>query len=241
MTEKNIRARRNLNFLLAIIIVLAEFLMYFKFVYIKQEEAPLTPENRSTEQEIRNEISEQKKQDQATMEKTASLVLAKDPAQCNLVDRIIDGVNYKTVCLNNIYLSLSEEKLDYGACDKLVGMSIDDCQRRVVLLSFSKEKSSAACDKAPEKFKSSCSDMYINFSAVNEKDPALCVKSSTPKISTSCQNNVLASLASQKETLECFGFVDSQVKSDCGNYLKGKESCVLIKNGILRNICSREL
>lgn len=172
------------------------------------------------------------------MKKTASLIRAKDPAQCDLVDKIVNGVNYKTVCRNNIYYNMAADNLDFSACEKLVDMSIEDCQKRVMLLSLSTEQSLAVCDRVPEKLKSSCPDAHWNFSAVTQKDPSLCARTSTPEANLSCQNNVLITLAIQKETnIACSYFSNKTVKEDCENYLKGKDSCVLIKNSLLKSTC----
>lgn len=236
MTDANNQTKIKLTFLLAIIIVLGMSLIYFKFVFKKPVDL-IQGLNVSTI----NLKAEQKKADEAIMEKTAALVSAKDPAQCYLVDRTVDGVNYKTVCLNNIYLKLAEEKLDYSACEKLVDTSADVCQRRVMQLIIAKEKNISACESSPEKFKSSCSNAFWNFSAVDQKKPALCVKTSSPETAISCQNNVLISLVNKKITFDCASFPDKQVKSDCENFLKGKDGCISIRNSMIRTVCARGL
>ncbi len=222
--EKNLL----IMFIVATVFVFAAVFVYFKFVGKSPEKPPINPADLS---------AEQKKQNQATMEKTASLVSAKDPAQCDLVDKMVNGINYKTVCRNNIYYNMSADNLDFSACEKLVDMSVDDCQKRVMLLSLSKEQGLSVCDKVPEKLKSSCPDAYWNFMAISQKDPALCAKTSTPETNLGCQNNVLVYLASQKESINCSFFEEKQVKSDCENYLKGKDSCALIKNSLLKRAC----
>lgn len=229
MADTTNQTKKILTFFLALLIVFAASFLYFKFVGKSPEKPQINPADL---------LAEQKKQDQATMEKTADLVKAKDTAQCDSVDKIVNGVNYKTVCLNNIYYNMSADDLDYSACEKLVDMSIDDCQRRVMLLSLSKQQSLTVCDKVPEKLKSSCPDAYWNFSAVNQKDPSLCVKTSAPETNLGCQNNVLFSLVSQKETaIACSSFSGKTVKEDCENYLKGGDNCALIKNSLLKGAC----
>lgn len=225
----NLKNKKNLPLMFFVAaIVFASVLLGAWFFIRYQDKLSISPADVSVEK---------KKADEATMEKTASLVSAKDPAQCDLVDRIVNGVNYKTVCLNNIYYNMSADNLDYSACEKLVDMSVDDCQRRVMLLSISKGQNLDVCDKAPEKLKLSCPDEYWNFMATSKKDPSLCAKTSSNEINSNCQSGVLFSMVSRDAHIVCSSFSDSAAKADCENYLKGNENCALIKNGLLKETC----
>ena len=214
----------------AVIAAVAAIFIFYEFIFNK----PVNP------YPIANIPIDQKKQDEAIMQKTASLVAAKDPTQCDSVDKIVNGINYKIVCSNNIYYEMAADNLEYSACEKLIDMSVEDCQRRVMSLKLAKEKSITVCDDVPQSLKLSCFDAHWSFSAVDQKDPAICSKTSAPELNAGCQSNVLFSLVNQKEFVKCAFFTDSEVKSDCENYLKGKEGCVLIKNAMLKNICIRK-
>jgi hypothetical protein len=231
MEEINHKTKRTVIFILLMIIIFSIIFIYIEVIV--KNSGKLFPGREDF-------LNEQKKSDKLTMNKTADLVNSKDPIQCDSVDKIINGVNYKTVCLNNIYYNMSSDNLDYGACEKLVDMSIEDCQKRVMLMSFSKEKDLAVCDKVPEKLKLSCPDAYWNFSAVDQKNPTFCARTSTPEIDLGCQNRVLFSLVMKKESFGCSSFSDSVVKNDCENYLKGNNSCELIKNSFLKDACSQK-
>lgn len=224
-------ALKNKKIIYAIIGV-AVLLLCFKYIYNNRDVLFSKPDVPSG-----NGIDLQRKLDQETIEKTASFISAEDAAQCDQVDRIVDGINYKTVCLDNIYLSLSEKNLDYDVCAKLINGSVEDCQKRVMLLILSKEKTLGVCDKVPEKLKQFCPDAYWNFMAASERDPSLCGKTSSSQANNDCQNNLLLVLASQKESLKCSSFTDSVVLGDCKNYLEGKEKCRLIDNRQLKKLC----
>jgi hypothetical protein len=224
-------ALKNKKYILAIVTV-AAVLLCVKYLYFDRMNLFSEPSGPSAD-----ETEQRRRQDQKTMEETADLVKAKDPAKCDDVDKIVNGINYKTVCLNNIYYNMSADNLDFSACEKLVDMSVEDCQRRVMLLSISKEQNLAVCDKVPDILKLSCPDAYWNYMATFRKDPSLCAKTASNEMNSNCQNGVLFSMVSRDAHIECSSFSDPLAKSDCENYLKGKDSCALIKSSILRGSC----
>jgi len=236
MRDTNIQNKKNLTFLLAILIVFSVSFLYFKFVFKK----PVSLVNLAPGLNVSaiDEKAEQKKQEQAIIGKTASLISAKDPAQCESVNKTVNGINYKTICLNNIYYHLAADNADFSVCEKIVDVSLETCQKTVISLLLTKEKKLTVCDKVPEKLRLLCADTYWGFVALDQKDPVLCAKTSSADLNLACQNNILLTLANQKESLACSSFADNQIKADCENYLKGKESCASIKNSLLQSICS---
>lgn len=212
------QAKKILNFLLAILIVF--FVSFLDFKFIVKNFGELSP-------------------DRAIVEENFSLPSVKDPAECDSVDKIVNGISYKALCLNNIYYRMIADNPDFSLCGKMVDVPLESCRMTVISFLLAKERKLSTCDNVPETLKSLCLDMYWNFMAVDQKNPAFCANILTPDLNLGCQNNVLLSLAGQKGSLICSSFSDGQIKADCENYLKGKDGCASIQNNLLKNICLR--
>ncbi len=52
---------------------------------------------------------------QEVMDKTASLIKAGDLSACDSVDKMVNGVNYRTVCRDNILEDQAKKNFDFSA------------------------------------------------------------------------------------------------------------------------------
>ncbi|MDP3794451.1 MAG: hypothetical protein Q8R13_00785 [bacterium] len=159
--------------------------------------------------------------EKAIQDGAAAIVEADDLSGCDSLDKNVDGVDYRTVCRNNIFLSRAERNLDFGACQSLDGvlLSIADCEDTVMALLIEREKDPAVCANAPERLKPSCPSMYIRLTAAAERNPRLC---ETPSFSeediVACQYEVLVRVLLQGEQANCESFSRVAPARECARY-----------------------
>lgn len=233
MASTNNQAKKILIFLLSVFIILSAVFLYFKLIGKTPENLPLnTPDA----------LAEQKRQDKETIEKIASFIKTNDIAQCDSVERVIDGTNYKTVCRNNIFSKRAVENLDFAACGNLdnVLRSISDCKKIVLGLLIEKEGVLSACEKVPPDMESFCPDVYWNFAARGKMDPRLCANISSAAGILNCQNNILSISITENKTVDCSLFTEDSVKTDCLAYKNAKGNCGSIQNPGLQHECEHK-
>lgn len=198
-----------------------------------------------------NKFSQVKNQASSVPELAASIIKSGKIEDCiELKDQIANGVNYQTVCTNNIAQNLAQTNLDIKACEKLDNklMAIADCQQMVVAGIANKAGNPSACDQFTSDLKTSCISAYWSSQAIKQKDPKLCsnITPSSEQVIMNCQSFVLTSLltpvsststtASGLTAATCSLFTGS-VKTDCNNYLKG--DCRSLAFPPLQQVCQR--
>lgn len=202
-------------FIIAFFLFLLAFSAIFVLVFRELKNKPLSPPKTPSDQKI--------------MEEASLAIRAGDLKSCDSLDQIVDGVNYRTVCRNNIFSDLAEKNLDFKSCQELDNklMMVEDCQRNVMALMIQKEKNLSVCDNAdmPEKYKQSCPDIYWGLTAIEQNNPALCSKITVESGDFSCeqfifQKAVFSEQGGQTNVIDCSLFKNSSVKNDCLNYKK---------------------
>ena len=162
---------------------------------------------------------------------------------------IVDGIDYQTVCRNNIAFNLALSRLDLSSCslldDKL--MSIEDCQQQVLLTKLAQENDLAVCDQAPtQALASSCQNAYWFQQAFEKQDISLCDKLTDSLAQTDCRDsNLIEQLILMPDDVSCNQFSEFLLfQNDCINFKEALEGdisgCDLIKDIRLQNTC-REL
>ena len=88
----------------------------------------------------------------AFQQNVKSIIQSGDPSQCASVNVVADGVNYETVCKNNIAWNTAQANLDVAACNALDNklMSIADCQSSVIAGLIVKRRISRFAASSPE-------------------------------------------------------------------------------------------
>jgi hypothetical protein len=180
--------------------------------------------------------------DQAFRDDVAAIIKSGDLAACDSANRILDGVNYRTVCRNNIFWNEAQSNLDFTACEGLDDrlMSVKDCETSVMVGLLRKEKSLSVCNTVPDALKAACPSAYWSLAAVDQDNVTLCrnLPSSTEP---NCERNFLISLsaagASSSIALPCADFTEARLRSECGALQE--KNCAAIADPLLKAACFR--
>ncbi len=169
--------------------------------------------------------------------RTSSVVQMADLAACDAITRTIDGVNYQTVCRNNIFLKRATERLDFAVCknmdDKLI--LISDCESAVMNALLQKETGRLACQKVPAYLTAACIDASVTLSARKEKDIDLCRSATNAAAELACEYATFLALAEQEEKLPCDSLKSAPLKNDCRAYVE--RVCEAISDRTLAQLC----
>lgn len=154
---------------------------------------------------------------QEVMDKTASLIKAGDINACDSVDKMVNGVNYRTVCRDNILEEQAKKNLDFSACDKTSNSSAvkDACKRNIIGLILKKEGKISACGSVPEEFIQTCKNIYWSNLALEQKNPKPCDNLLPAAAVYSCQSNLMDYLFKRGDKVDCSIFTDKKVKLEC--------------------------
>lgn len=179
-------------------------------------------------------------------ENTAQLIKAGNFEDCGKIDyKSAEGLDYETVCRNNIALRKSEESLDFAWCEKLDGkmFSIEDCQSRVLFLKLEKENDPEVCDSVQSPIlKSDCLSAFWLKESVSRGDVNLCSQIGESERESLCRRNFsIENLIADKENFICDIF-EGQDKDDCLNFQSfengnGGVVCDLLIDFKLRSSC----
>jgi hypothetical protein len=172
----------------------------------------------------------------------AAIIKSGDVSQCSSIDRVVNGVNYETVCKNNIAWDKAQQDLDIAACNDLDGklMSVADCQNSVIDGLVAKAKDFSVCGKFSGPLKNTCENQYWSASAAAKIDPSLCknIISSSSAASMNCEYNIILNAPEGAVGAFQCSIFSGQVKTDCENYQKG--NCGSITFPGLIQACSRK-
>ncbi len=150
-------------------------------------------------------------------ERVAQIVAGGRIDDCEKIHGRIDGVDYKTVCKNNVALKTALDNLDFGACGLLDGKLVtrESCEFEVLQKKISQKHSSTICDEVPSRLKKACLDRYWFEEAVVGGGPELCKKMVSEEAIGQCQKELLFVLAAQSpEKFSCTSF-QKNLQSDC--------------------------
>jgi hypothetical protein len=168
-----------------------------------------------------------------------AIIQSGDAAKCASVNSVVGGVNYETVCRNNIAWNAAQANLDISACNGLDNklMSIADCQDSVVGKLVAKNKTLTVCDQFAGDLKNVCVSDYWSVLAAAQHDPSQCLHlgASGSQADLSCENNVLLSALSVGTSTPQCSLFNGAAKTDCTNYAKG--NCQTFAFPLLQNLC----
>lgn len=155
--------------------------------------------------------------DQEIMESTGALIKAGDLNGCDLVDKIVSGVNYRIVCRNNILEDQAKKNMDFSACDKLTTTSaaIDICKINTIGAILKNKGDISACGTVPESLKQTCHNIYWSNLAFEQKNPKPCENLSSSSAIYLCQSNVMDLLFKTGNKVDCSLFSNKTLKTQC--------------------------
>jgi hypothetical protein len=176
---------------------------------------------------------------------TQSIIASGNAAQCSSVNTVVGGVNYQTVCQNNIAWNTAQANLDVNACNGLDNklMSIASCQNAVIVGLIDKEGSLSVCNQFTGSLNASCVSNYWYITASKEKNPSLCANllassASSSQAALNCEDAVLtASVSTGTSTPSCALYTGT-AKTDCMNYVNN--DCTRITFPPLQQACLKK-
>lgn len=168
---------------------------------------------------------------------TQSAIIAGDTSQCGSVNEIADGVNYETVCENNIAWNTAIKNLDINTCNGLDNklMLISDCQNAVVEAVAEKSDSVSACNAFTGTLRAACVTYYWNHAAVAAVEPALCSNLGAVSAAQVCESSALASLIIAGGPMPSCSLFSGVARDDCNAYEAGQ--CGRIISSEVRLVC----
>ncbi|OGF73836.1 hypothetical protein A3J56_00450 [Candidatus Giovannonibacteria bacterium RIFCSPHIGHO2_02_FULL_46_20] len=155
-------------------------------------------------------------------EQTAEVIKQGDIAKCDSFDgKIIEGVDYGTVCRNNVSINLATQNLDPSYCDKLdeTMMNINDCKRTVIQKKVQETKDVATCDLwSDQSERSACINFYWRSKAVQSDNTTFCDNATDNDAKTLCIDDVFVErLISKSDSVQCTSF-PTTLRNDCVAY-----------------------
>lgn len=191
---------------------------------------------------------EKEKPGQSVGDRAAAIIRGGDIRACDQLDQVFDGVNYRTVCRNNIALNLAKEKGDVRYCNDIdnVLVSTADCERQVLYVVSIDRESIDACDAAsiPE-VRAQCRDAFFLALALKKKDASICNRAETQQAKMSCSDGYVFrnEFLGHSGTFDCSKFAGSEFGRDCLQYQKDLTSglpmeCSLFQTSEFSQHCS---
>src|SRR3989344_3655298 len=184
-------------------------------------------------------------------ERVAAIIQEGDPARCaEARGFVIGGVDYETVCKNNIAQQKALSSFDLTACDNVDGVLVrsDICKMEAITAALKKNHSLGICQNITDKaMKNFCTSSYWSDEAVAQKNPALCQNAAQERRAP-CEAAVLVDDAAlQGARLGCARY-SGEAKKACSAFLsaaygEGKtenqrlEACALIFIPELSSMC----
>lgn len=167
---------------------------------------------------VQDEAAWRLQQEQAV----AQLIKAGDFDACREVDyKSTDGVDYRTICQNNIALNKANESLDLIWCDKLDDQLIkkSDCENQILGRKLVVEENISVCDSATTvDLKNECQNIFWFQESINKGDISFCSRVNGEKEQLSCKENFnIEQLIKLPSQFNCSVF-GGLLKSDCENF-----------------------
>lgn len=154
--------------------------------------------------------------------KVAEIIAKGDFAECDNAKGVIDGIDYKKVCVNNIAETLAKKTMDSAYCEKLDGVlaSVGDC-KLMVATAVAKQNnySLSPCDNLSAEEQAACRDNILFRKALSMKDIASCDLIQQQLLRSHCSDGVLAQrLIDGDKNVSC-GLFSELGRDDCVRYL----------------------
>lgn len=181
-------------------------------------------------------------------EMVAGIIATGDLDQCAKAQGIIiEGVDYETVCRNNIHLNQARTVLNVSTCDKLENNAYakDLCKQQIIFQSIVQGRNKDICNNSlPDQLRAFCLETYWTEQAVARDDIALCAKSGIDASVTRCMDNVLIEdLVFKKKPISCDMFSKSMqpgcelFKKDIALNATKLADCSAITNRVFESFC----
>lgn len=183
--------------------------------------------------------------DQSVESRSAQAIKNNDIDACNQLDQVVDGVNYKTVCRNNIALNTALANGDVSQCKLVDGLlvSVADCEFQTIRAKALKKESIAICDEATVlKSREQCRAEFVFALAMQRNDGSVCNDARDAQSKTDCLNAYAAErlFDSRERSADCSLFVGDDVQRDCNLYQdKGFVSCRFFESNLFSQLCAR--
>ncbi len=158
---------------------------------------------------------------------------------------VLDGVNYETVCRNNVAYQLAFKTLDPKYCKDLDNklVSIEQCEAEILLKKINTGADIAVCSGASvQGAQTYCRGIYWFREAIQKGNEALCDTIEDVGSRAPCHERVaIEGLIKNPSGTDCSRFSGSLAR-DCENFkstLKSgsQNSCTLIGNERIRSEC----
>lgn len=173
--------------------------------------------------------------EQVVRDRSAQVIKDMDINACDQFDQIVDGVNYRTVCRNNIYWNRAIAEGDFATCDQLDGvlMTAIDCQNQVLQKKIASGGQLAICDTMPVALREQCVFLYWGERA--QQDVSACKNIADQRAVATCEGASLYGAASRGDEPVCSRYTSDLVSADCDAYVK--KQCNRISDPILQTAC----
>lgn len=183
-----------------------------------------------------------------TQELVAKIVASGRLSRCAQVHgAIIDGIDYETVCRNNVSYQLALKTLDVSYCEKLDDIMVprEACAGSVLLRKVVQERNLSVCEAAgvAETVRRRCEIVYWTKRAIRENDIAICAGDSVPSGGkTACEWDFWnEAILANPVNISCNG-LPKLLENDCANFKravvdKNADFCGVIADGRLRGAC----
>ncbi len=158
----------------------------------------------------------------------AAIVQGGNLEACGGVDYTNEsGVDYRSVCVNNVVLKKAQETLDVAWCEKLDDRSVSraECRKSVIYQKLSEERKIEVCNLfTGDEERSACRDIYWQTEAAYAGDPRLCEKvSGGTEEKAACHDEILVLRLAAGERIQCSA-LSSELVSDCETFTVARDT-----------------
>lgn len=187
-------------------------------------------------------------------QQVATIIKAGNLTSCDDVNyKSADGIDYETVCKNNIARDKALETLDPVWCKKLDNklFQIADCEREVIFGKLAKEKNIAVCAVAfTPVLKTECENVYWSGQAITENKVTLCANTKnitlenneTINAQTHCEDNFwITKLITEPSKVDCAKLSAEYFQTDCETFQSAKKDTETSRFTVCRRILDPRL
>jgi len=158
----------------------------------------------------------------------AAIVQGGNFEACGRIDYTNEnGVDYRSVCVNNVALKKAQETLDISWCEKLDDRSLSraECRKSVIYKKLLEERKIEVCELfTEEEERNICRDAYWQAEAAYAGDARLCEKvSGGAEEKTACRDEVALRRLAAGERIQCSALSVGLV-SDCETFTEARDT-----------------
>lgn len=151
-------------------------------------------------------------------QKVSEIIARGDATKCDEVDyQSADGVDYTTVCQNNIVLNRAMGTLDPNQCSGVDGILLtrENCERRILEASVARDSSAELCARFSEPIQNECSGIYWQKTAILTGDEGECA-AAPEGYQTLCRDAVrVDKFLKNQEGFNCESFEQGYHRNNC--------------------------